>query len=168
VAPAGLKVFVAQPEPNLGIIPGAGATQRLPRLVGLERAAELLRTGRSVSSAEALELGLVREAVEGDVVEAAAALARRAASGAVKLDRLPRDPIPTPESLPEVDIGHRSRAVDALLQRTILEGARMTLREGLALEVRRFGEVCALEDMRIGVANFVEKGPRSKAPFVHR
>jgi len=168
VAAKGLAVLAAQPEPNLGIIPGAGATQRLPRLVGLERAWGLLRTGRPFSGAEALEMGLIREEVDGDVVEAAVALARAAASGDVVLPRLPRDPIAVPEGLPDVDIGHRSKAVDAVLQRTILEGARLPLREGLALEVRSFGEVCGLEDMRIGVRTFLEKGPRAKAAFVHR
>ena len=48
----GLKVLAAQPEPNLGIIPGAGGTQRLPRLIGIEAAAEMLRTGRPISSAK--------------------------------------------------------------------------------------------------------------------
>jgi enoyl-CoA hydratase/3-hydroxyacyl-CoA dehydrogenase len=168
LAPKGLAVLAAQPEPSLGIIPGAGATQRLPRLVGVERAAELLRSGRAISSAEAVEIGLIRAEVEGDLLEAAAALARDAASGAVPLPRLPRDPLPAPRELPQVDIGHRSRAVDALLQKTILEGLGLPLGEALELEVRRFGEVCGLADMRIGVRNFIEKGPRSKAPFVHR
>ncbi|HIC22706.1 MAG TPA: hypothetical protein EYO84_04710, partial [Planctomycetes bacterium] len=58
IARSGQKVLVGQPEVNLGIIPGAGGTQRLPRLVGVEKAAELLRTGRTVSSAEALAIGL--------------------------------------------------------------------------------------------------------------
>ena len=94
--------------------------------------------------------------------------AQDAASGAVELPALPVGPIAVPDALPDVDIGHRSKAVDALLQQTILEGARLPPREALALEVRRFGEVCGLEDMRIGVRNFVENGPRAKAPFVHR
>jgi len=168
LAPKGLAVLAAQPEPNLGIIPGAGATQRLPRLVGVERAWVLLRTGRPFSGAEALEMGLIRAEVEGDVVEASVSLARAAAEGSVVLPRIPRDPIAVPDQLSELDIGHRSKAVDAVLQKTILEGARLPLREGLALESRRFGEVCGLEDMRIGVRNFLEKGPRAKAAFVHR
>jgi enoyl-CoA hydratase/carnithine racemase len=168
LAPAGLKVLAAQPEPNLGIIPGAGATQRLPRLVGAARAWPLLRTGRPISSAEALEIGLVRELVDGDVVEAAVRLARDAARGAAVLDRLPEEPIAVPEELPEVELGHLSRAVDAILQRAILEGARLSLADGLALEVRCFGEVCELEDMRIGVESFIAEGPRAKASFVHR
>ncbi|MFQ5790649.1 MAG: 3-hydroxyacyl-CoA dehydrogenase/enoyl-CoA hydratase family protein [Acidobacteriota bacterium] len=168
IARKGLKILAAQPEPNLGIIPGAGATQRLPRLVGLDKAWALLRTGRPISGAEALELGLIREEVEGDVVAAAVALARDAARGKVELPRIATDPMVPPGELPEVDLGHLSRAVDAVLQKTILEGMRMSLPDGLALESRRFGEVCRLEDMRIGVENFIKNGPRAKARFVHR
>ena len=73
-----------------------------------------------------------------------------------------------PDSLPDVEIGHRSRAVDAILVRAILDGARLELRDGIALESRCFGEVCGTEDMRIGVDNFLTNGPRAKAPFVHR
>ncbi|HSF16651.1 MAG TPA: 3-hydroxyacyl-CoA dehydrogenase NAD-binding domain-containing protein [Vicinamibacteria bacterium] len=168
LARKGLAVLAAQPEPNLGIIPGAGATQRLPRLVGLEKAWPLLRTGRAISSAEALEMGLVRDEVEGDPVETAAALARDVASGEVGLSKIPREPIQVPPSLPDVDIGHRSRAVDAILQKAILEGARLPLAEALRYEAKCFGEVCGLADMRIGVTNFIENGPRAKAKFEHR
>ena len=61
----------------------------------------------------------------------------------------------------------QSYVIDGVLRKAILEGARMSLDEGLRFEARCFGEVCGLEDMRIGVRNFLEKGPRSKAPFVH-
>lgn len=167
LARKGLAPVAAQPEPNLGIIPGAGATQRLPRLIGLEKAWVLLRTGKPFTSAEAFEWGLVREEVDGDVVTAAVKLAREAADGRVELEPIRREPLDVPEELPEVDLGHLSTAVDRILQRAVLEGARMTLEEGLRLEARCFGEVCGLEDMRIGLDNFVQNGPRSKAKFVH-
>ncbi len=168
VARKGLRPLAAQPEPNLGIIPGAGATQRLPRLIGIDKAWGLLRTGRPISSAQALELGLIRGEVEGDVTAAAVDLARDASFGRAMLEPIPVEPLDVPESLPEVDLGHLSNAVDRVLQKAILEGARMTLSEGLRFESKCFGEVCALEDMRIGVDNFLEHGPRSKAAFVHR
>ncbi|HXV62564.1 MAG TPA: 3-hydroxyacyl-CoA dehydrogenase/enoyl-CoA hydratase family protein [Vicinamibacteria bacterium] len=168
LARKGLVVLAAQPEPNLGIIPGAGATQRMPRLVGIEKAWSLLRTGRPISSAEALEMGLIRDEVDGDLVEAAVALARDVASGKVVLPKIPREPIEIPPSFPDVDIGHRSRAVDAILQKAILEGARLPLAESLRYEAKCFGEVCGLADMRIGVTNFIENGPRAKAKFEHR
>jgi enoyl-CoA hydratase/3-hydroxyacyl-CoA dehydrogenase len=168
LARKGLSPLAAQPEPNLGIIPGAGATQRLPRLIGIEKAWTLLRTGRAISSREALSLGLIREEIEGDLLAAAIALARAAASGEVSLPRIPREPIEVPSELPEVDLGHLSRAVDEVMQKAILEGAKLPLAEGLRWEAKCFGEVCRLEDMKIGVSNFLENGPRAKAAFVHR
>ncbi len=168
LARKGLSVLAAQPEPNLGIIPGAGATQRLPRIVGLEKAWPLLRTGKPISSREAVEIGLVREEVEGDLVKAAVALARAAARGEVTLPRIPREPIELPASLPDVELGHLSRAVDEVMRKAILEGAKLPLVGGLRLEAKCFGEVCRLEDMKIGVSNFVKNGPRSKAQFMNR
>ena len=165
----GLEVLAMQPEPNLGILPGAGGTQRLPRLIGVAAAWEPLRTGRPLAAAEALELGLVSELVPGEaLLDRAVALAAAAASGAEALPKVAAGPMPAPESLPEVDIGHRSRAVDALIRRAILEGARGDLASGLRLETRLFGRNCALEDMKIGVRNFLDNGPRSPAPFLHR
>jgi enoyl-CoA hydratase/3-hydroxyacyl-CoA dehydrogenase len=168
IARKGLKILAAQPEPNLGIIPGAGATQRLSRLVGFQKAWPLLRTGRPISGTEASEIGLIDKEVEGDLVGAAVGLARLAAQGEIELRRIPREPMASAPDLPEVDVGHLSRAVDAILQKAILEGAKMSLEEGLRFESRCFGEVCGLEDMRIGVDNFIKNGPRAKAPFVHR
>lgn len=169
IARRGMGVLGAQPEPNLGIIPGAGGTQRLPRLVGLEKAAEILRTGRRVSSEEAERIGLVQELCEGDLLDAAVALARGLADGSRVAPGLPRGPLPgVPEELPPVDLGHLSRRIDALLCETILAGARGTLEEGLRLEARQFGACVLTEDMGIGIRNFVERGPRSKAIFVHR
>ncbi|MEK6615896.1 MAG: enoyl-CoA hydratase/isomerase family protein, partial [Bacteroidota bacterium] len=67
----GLSVLVCQPEVNLGFIPGAGGTQRLPRIIGIEKAAEILRTARNVSAKEAAEIGLVYKEEEGDLVDEA-------------------------------------------------------------------------------------------------
>jgi enoyl-CoA hydratase/3-hydroxyacyl-CoA dehydrogenase len=168
LARKGLSPLAAQPEPNLGIIPGAGATQRLPRLIGLEKAWPLLRTGSAISSAEAVELGLVREEIEGDLLKAAVELARAAARGEVVLPGIRREPMEVPDSLPEVDLGHLSRAVDDVMRRAILEGASLPLAEALRFEAKCFGEVCGLEDMRIGVSSFMKNGPRVKAVFVNR
>jgi len=169
LAPKGLRVFVAQPEVNLGIIPGAGGTQRLPRWVGFEAAAGLMRTGRPISSGEAVAMGLIREEVEGDLIDAAVGLVREAAAGRVELPSIPAGPLQdVPDTLPGIDLGHLSRKIDELLCRAILEGARLPLREGLALEARLFGECCATEDMRRGMKNFFEHGPKAKAEFVNR
>ena len=158
-----------QPEPNLGIIPGAGGTQRLPRLIGVEAAWEILRTARAVSAEEALELGLVSELVPGERLrERAVQVVVDAVSGKGALRPIPLGPIPVPDELPKVDIGHFSRVVDALIQRAVRDGAATDLASGLELEIRLFGDSYGLEDMRIGVRNFLENGPKAKAPFVHR
>ncbi len=170
IARAGQRVLVGQPEVNLGIIPGAGGTQRLPRWVGVEKAAELMRTGRPVSSSEALSIGLILEEVAGDpraLRARAVELIGAFLSGDEPLPMIPTGPIDTPDSLPEVDLGHLSRSVDEILQKAIIEGCRLPLAEGIALEARYFGEVCGTQDMRIGVTNFLENGPRTPARFIH-
>jgi len=65
------------PEVNIGLLPGGGGTQRLPRIVGAEKALELMLSGRSITAAEALALGLLDEVVEGDLLAGALAFARR-------------------------------------------------------------------------------------------
>ncbi len=170
IARKGLRVLAAQPEPNLGIIPGAGATQRLPRWIGIEAAARLLRTGRPISGSEAQKLGLITVECEGtnrELVAEAIAMVRRASSGESPLAGIVRGPIQVPENLPEADLGHLSSAVDAILVRAILNGCRMPLEEGLRFEAKMFGEVCGTRDFRIGVTNFLENGPRAAAKFVH-
>lgn len=168
IAKAGQKVFVGQPEVNLGIIPGAGGTQRLPRIVGVEKAAEMMRVGRPISSAEAATIGLISEEVEGDLVARAVELAKGLADGNVEkpaMDRFPMQNVPN--ELPAQELGHLSKAVDTILCKAIVEGAKMDLRAGIAFEAKCFGEVCGTKDMRIGVENFLKNGPRAKAEFVH-
>ena len=70
---------LGQPEVNLGIIPGAEGTQRLPRLVGIEKALELTATGKPITSSAALEAGLIDAIVDGDLLPGAVAFARAAA-----------------------------------------------------------------------------------------
>jgi enoyl-CoA hydratase / 3-hydroxyacyl-CoA dehydrogenase len=168
IARKGLPLAVAQPEANLGLVPGAGATQRLPRLVGVERAAFMLRTGRGLSGAEAVASGLVRAEIEGDLIGAAVGLVRQAVRGEVQLTPIDPRPLETPDELPPIELGHLSRVIDRLICRAIVEGCRMSLADGLRFESEMFGACCATEDMRLGVANFIANGPRSKARFVHR
>ncbi len=161
-------MLVGQPEPKLGIIPGFGGTQRLPRWVGLANAWKMLRDGEPVSSAQAREMGLVAEIVKQDVVGRAVELARDMAAGKIPTPRIPKDPIEVPAKLPDVDIGHLSRKIDEILCEATLEGAKTTLEKGLELEARGFGKCLSTEDMRIGMKNFIENGPRTKAEFLHR
>src|SRR4030043_2279322 len=105
IARKGQKVFVAQPEPQLGFIPGAGGTQRLPRLIGIEKAWPILRSSNPISSVQAKEIGLIQEEVEGDLIEAAMDGVKRVLSGKVKVPSILKGPIPIPPKLLEVDIG---------------------------------------------------------------
>jgi enoyl-CoA hydratase/carnithine racemase len=168
IATKGQKVFISQPEPKLGIIPGNGGTQRLPRLIGMEKAWTLLRNANPISSAQAKELGLIQEEVEGDLIGTAMDWVKKIRSGEIRVPPIKKDPIPIPSTLPEVNIGHLSRKIDSLVQRAALEGAKMTLEEGLKLEAKTFGECLLTQDMKIGIENFLKNGAKVNAPFVHK
>jgi enoyl-CoA hydratase/carnithine racemase len=167
IAKKGQKVLVGQPEPKLGFIPGAGGTQRLPRLIGIEKAWPILRNSNPISSSQAKEIGLIQEEVEGDLIEAGVNWVKNILSGKVKVPSIPKGPIPIPSKIPEVDIGHLSRKIDSLLQKAILEGAKITLEDGLKLEAKIFGECFSTQDRKIGIDNFMKNGPKVNANFVH-
>ncbi len=163
-----MPIVACQPEVNLGFIPGAGGTQRLPRMVGVGKAAEILRTARPVSSKEAVDIGLVREEVTGDLVDAAAGLVRQIADGSVVVQKIESGPLSDIGEPEDVDIGYHSRKIDSILVDAIYEGAKMTLAEGLELESRSFGKCIETEDMWIGLDVFMTKGAGNKAPFIHK
>lgn len=136
------KAVFGQPEILLGIIPGGGGTQRLPRLVGPSRAKEMMITGRQVRADEALRTGLADEVVAPEaLMDRALALASSVAAGATQAARLVK------------------RAVD--------EGLETDLASGLSLELALFEEVFRTEDARTGVRSFLENGP-GKASFTGR
>ena len=168
VCKAGMKIAACQPEVNLGFIPGAGGTQRLPRLVGISKAAEILRTARPVPSSEAVEIGLARAEVEGDLVDAAATLVKQIASGEVVIPAIETGPLADIGEPEDLDIGYHSKKIDSILVNAIYSVAGMTLAEGLKLESRSFGKCIETEDMWIGLENFMTKGAGSKADFIHR
>lgn len=123
---------LGQPEVNLGIMPGFGGTQRLPRLLGRSKATELILTGDPISAREAQALGLVSQVFPPeDLLRQAVGLARRIA-------------------------GKGQMAVRSAL-RAILQGEESALREGLALEARLFGALCETQDKKEGLAAFLEK-----------
>jgi enoyl-CoA hydratase/carnithine racemase len=128
-----------QPEVLLGIIPGGGGTQRLPRVVGRSRAKEMMVTGRQVKAEEALRIGLADEVVAPEALhDRALELAAALASGAVQ--------------------------AQAMVKRAVDEGMDADLAAGLALEQRLFAAVFHTEDSRIGVQSFLASGP-GKAEF---
>jgi enoyl-CoA hydratase len=133
---------VGQPEILLGIIPGAGGTQRLPRLIGPARAKELIYTGRFVGADEALRIGLVDEVVAPDEVYAAA---RRWA---------------------EQFVAGPARAL-AAAKAAIDDGLDVHLSEGLRLETEAFTALTHTEDRATGMRSFLDHGP-GKATFVGR
>jgi len=93
---------MGQPEVNLGIIPGAEGTQRLPRLVGMERAIEMCVSGKPIKAREALAAGLIDRVIEGDLATAAMAFAREmaAAGGHLPKTRERTDKLPPRDQLP--------------------------------------------------------------------
>ncbi|WP_329256174.1 enoyl-CoA hydratase-related protein [Actinoallomurus sp. NBC_01490] len=139
---AGESAKVGQPEILLGVIPGAGGTQRLPRLIGPSRAKDLIFTGRHVPADEALALGLVDKVVpDAEVYEAAKEMAARYAGG------------------PAAALRAAKQAVDA--------GLEADLATGLEIERLHFSGLFATDDQKIGMRGFVEEGP-GKAKFTGR
>lgn len=165
IAKKGTKVLCGQPEPKLGLVPGYGGSQRLPRIIGLSAAWPILRLGDPISSKEALELGLIQEEVDGDIKEAGIAYVKKLISGEVSVPVIEKGPLEIPDTLPEVDIGFLSKKTDEIMQRIILEGAKKTLEEGLKHEAKVLGECVTTKDMRIGMETFRKFGPKKNAGF---
>jgi enoyl-CoA hydratase/carnithine racemase len=131
---AGENARLGQPEILLGIIPGAGGTQRLPRLVGPAKAKDLIFTGRMVKAAEAHAIGLVDlVAPDESVYEAALDLVRRYATG------------------PALALRAAKQAIDY--------GLGVDLATGLEIERVQFAALFSTEDQRAGMRSFLENGP---------
>ena len=133
---------LGQPEILLGVIPGAGGTQRLPRLIGVGRAKDIIYSGRFVKADEAERIGLVNKVVPAaDVYDKALEWARRYARG------------------PAVALLAAKQAIQ--------RGADLDINSGLLIERQAFAALFASEDQKIGMQSFAEEGP-GKAKFVGR
>jgi enoyl-CoA hydratase/carnithine racemase len=133
---------LGQPEILLGIIPGAGGTQRLARLVGPSKAKDLVFTGRFVKADEALAIGMVDRVLPPDrVYDEALAWAKQFATAATYALRAAKE--------------------------SIDRGNEVDLETGLEIERQQFAALFATEDRAIGMESFVEHGP-GKARFVGR
>jgi len=163
----GPNLLFAQPEVNLGIIPGYGATQRLPRLVGVEKALELLRTGRAIGAKEACALGWATGEPVADPVCAARDLIRKHLAGKIKLGPVNPAPIAVPDPIPSVDIGHRSLTIDAILVDAVKRGVQLPLDKGLIVEAKAFADTKETVDADIGIQNFIMNGARVPAAFMN-
>lgn len=123
-----------QPEVKLGIGPGYGGTQRLPRLVGRGRALELLLTGAMIDAAEAHHIGLVNRVVA------------------------PADLLPTATALLQTMLANAPLALAVCIE-AVNYGMESSLEDGLILEANHFGLLSASQDMAEGTSAFLEKRP---------
>jgi enoyl-CoA hydratase len=132
IAIASEGAIFGQPEVNLGLIPGWGGTQRLPRLIGKRRAKELIYTGRMIKAEEAYQYGLVNKVVPPDkLMEEALTMANLIASKA------------------PIAIRYSKLAID--------QGLEGSLETGIGLEKALFAECFSTKDYKLGVTAFLEK-----------
>ncbi len=125
------KAKIGLPEINLGLFPGAGGTQRLPRLIGETKAKELLYLGTPISAEEAYRIGLVNHIVpHGEILQSSKALAK--------------------------DIARRPGAAIKLLKQSINQGLQLPLQEGMQVEINNFDRVFLTSDVKEGVEAFFE------------
>ena len=138
----GVSAKVGQPEILLGIIPGAGGTQRLPRLIGPAKAKDLIFSGRHVAADEALAIGLADKVVpDAEVYQAARDMVAQYAGG------------------PALALSAAKQAVN--------KGLEVDLATGLEIERLHFAALFATEDQKNGMSSFMENGP-GKAAFEGR
>lgn len=129
---AGGSATFGQPEIRHGILPGAGGTQRLPRIVGVARAKELLYTGHTIDAAEAHRIGLVNRVVPDEDLSA------QATAWALELAAMPQFAL-------------------RLTKTAVNDGVDLALDTGLAIEARCFEMVFSSRDQREGLTAFLEK-----------
>jgi 3-hydroxyacyl-CoA dehydrogenase len=166
VLDAGARVGL--PEVKLGLIPGAGGTQRLPRLIGLRDAIDLASSGRQVGASEALALGIADEIADGDLREAAIAVARAAVGRPIR--RL--SAIPTPAfdraeidaALAAVEKKSRGQASPSVAARTVLLAAELPFAEGMTRERAAFVDMLRSDQSKAMRYVFTAEREAPRAP----
>jgi len=103
----------------------------------------------------------------GDVLAVAKQVVREHVAGKAKVAPVDPAPLAVPEALADVDIGHRSVAIDTILVDVVRRGVALPLAEGLAVEADGFARCKNTVDMDIGMKNFMQNGPRVPAAFLH-
>jgi short chain enoyl-CoA hydratase (EC 4.2.1.17) len=129
---AGEKSMIGQPEINLGLMPGAGGTQRLARTIGKYKTMELVLTGRLISAKEALELGLINKVVPDELV----------LDEAIKIAK---------------EISKRPSLAIKLIKESVNTALETSLKEGLNFERKLFYLLLSTEDAKEGMKAFLEK-----------
>ena len=131
------KAKFGQPEVTLGIIPGFGGTQRMPRIVGVAKAKELIFTGKTIGAEEALQIGLVNQVIEGDeLMDKTMKMAETIASNA------------------QIAVRQSKHAINA--------GMQCDIKTGLEIEVQSFPLCFSTEDQKDAMTAFVNKGKIDK------
>lgn len=125
------KGKIGLPEVSLGVLPGTGGSQRLPRLIGKGRALEMMVTGRLMDADEAQQIGLINRAVDGSAFDSAMAWAKELAQGATM--------------------------AQGLIKLAVQEGMEMSLNGGLALERELQNRLFASADAKEGISAYVDK-----------
>jgi 3-hydroxyacyl-CoA dehydrogenase len=165
---------VGQPEVNLGIIPGAGGTQRLPRLAGVAKAAEMCTNGKTIRAGEALEAGIIDKVIEGDLLTGAVAFAREIAGKQAPKTREMSAKLGTPEQNASIFSAARDTvrkkmrglpapmaAIDAIEAAT-----KMPFEQGCEEEARLFDKCLYSDESKALIHVFFAEREAAKIPDV--
>jgi len=167
---------LGQPEVKLGIIPGAGGTQRLPRLVGVAKAVEMCAEGNPITAQEALKLGLVDQLIEGDLLPGAIAFSRDIAAKPLRKtrERNEKDKLGVPEQNAPVFAAAREKAhtkqrgmMAPLAAIDAVEAAtRLSFEEGCQVEQKLFGECLFSDQSKALIHAFFGEREVAKVPDI--
>jgi len=165
---------VGQPEVNLGIIPGAGGTQRLPRLAGIAKAVEMCTNGKNIKAAEAIEAGIIDKLIEGDLLAGAVAFARGIAGKGAQKTRERNDKLGTPEINAPIfaaardTVRKKQRGLPAPLAAidAIEAGTKLPFEKGCEEEARLFDKCLYSDESKALIHVFFAEREVAKIPDV--